>query len=47
LRDVKDNAVGTLSQQVTTQLHSIKGLKQRLTDIENYLGKVVSGIIAS
>ncbi|KAJ3193872.1 proteasome regulatory particle subunit [Irineochytrium annulatum] len=43
LRDIKDNAVGTLSTQVTDQLNSLKGLEQRLDDIREYLDKVVSG----
>jgi 26S proteasome regulatory subunit N8 len=43
LRDVKDNAVGTLSTRVTTQLNSLKGLQHQLEEIHVYLGKVVSG----
>lgn len=45
LRDVKDNAVGTLSTRVTEQLTSLKGLKQHLEDIRQYLNKVVSGAL--
>ncbi len=41
LRDIKDNAVGTLSSQLTTQLNSLKGLQSRLEEIKNYLEKVV------
>jgi len=43
LRDVKDNAVGTLSTRVTEQLTSLKGLRQHLEGIFHYLGKVVDG----
>lgn len=43
LRDIKDNAVGTLSTRVTEQLHSLKGLQLRLEDIHEYLSKVVKG----
>ncbi|KAJ3197225.1 proteasome regulatory particle subunit [Irineochytrium annulatum] len=45
LRDIKDNAVGTLSTQVTDQLNSLKGLEQRLDDIREYLDKVVAGML--
>jgi len=41
LRDIKDNAVGTLSSQLTTQLNSLKGLQSRLEEIKGYLEKVV------
>jgi 26S proteasome regulatory subunit N8 len=43
LRDIKDNAVGTLSTRVTDQLNSVKGLQTRLEDIRDYLQKVVAG----
>ncbi|KAK9712942.1 proteasome regulatory particle subunit [Basidiobolus ranarum] len=43
LRDVKDNAVGTLSTRVTNQLQSLKGLGSRLYEISEYLQKVVAG----
>ncbi|ORY46552.1 26S proteasome non-ATPase regulatory subunit 7 [Rhizoclosmatium globosum] len=43
LRDIKDNAVGTLSTQITDQLDSLKGLHNRLSDITSYLEKVVLG----
>jgi len=43
LRDIKDNVVGTLSNRVGDQLRSLKGLQQRLEEIQEYLGKVVAG----
>ncbi|KAJ3092366.1 26S proteasome non-ATPase regulatory subunit 7 [Quaeritorhiza haematococci] len=43
LRDIKDNAVGTLSTQITNQLNSLKGLQIHLEEIRDYLDKVVSG----
>lgn len=43
LRDIKDNAVGTLSTRISTQLGSLGGLQGRLEEIRNYLQKVVSG----
>lgn len=43
LRDIKDNAVGTLSTRVNNQLNSVKGLQTRLEDIRDYLQKVVAG----
>ncbi|RUS19044.1 maintenance of mitochondrial structure and function-domain-containing protein [Endogone sp. FLAS-F59071] len=45
LRDIKDNAVGTLSTRVTDQLHSLKGLQARLEEIRDYLAKVVAGTL--
>lgn len=42
LRDIKDNAVGTLSTRVTDQLNSLKGLWSRLEEIRDYLQKVVN-----
>ena len=42
LRDIKDNAVGTLSTRVTDQLLSLKGLQSRLEEIREYLQKVVN-----
>ena len=42
LRDIKDNAVGTLSTRVTDQLNSLKGLQSRLEEIREYLQKVVN-----
>lgn len=43
LRDIKDNAVGTLSTRITSQLGSLGGLQGRLEEIRDYLQKVVSG----
>ncbi|KAJ3102726.1 proteasome regulatory particle subunit [Phlyctochytrium planicorne] len=43
LRDIRDNAVGTLSTQITDQLNSLKGLAIRLEEIKDYLTKVVEG----
>lgn len=43
LRDIKDNAVGTLSTRITSQLGSLEGLQGRLEEIRDYLQKVVSG----
>ncbi|CAO3592721.1 unnamed protein product [Absidia cylindrospora] len=43
LRDIKDNAVGTLSTRISGQLSSLSGLQGRLEEIRDYLEKVVSG----
>lgn len=43
LRDIKDNAVGTLSTRITNQLGSLGGLQGRLEEIREYLVKVVNG----
>jgi len=43
LRDVKDTTVGTLSQRITSQLMGLKGLHQKLSDMQAYLRKVVKG----
>ncbi|KAI9479485.1 maintenance of mitochondrial structure and function-domain-containing protein [Zychaea mexicana] len=43
LRDIKDNAVGTLSTRISGQLGSLAGLQGRLEEIRDYLQKVVSG----
>jgi 26S proteasome regulatory subunit N8 len=43
LRDIKDNAVGTLSTRISSQLGSLGGLQGRLEEIRDYLQKVVSG----
>lgn len=43
LRDIKDNAVGTLSTRISSQLGSLGGLQGRLQEIRDYLEKVVSG----
>ncbi|CAG8523691.1 4131_t:CDS:2 [Ambispora gerdemannii] len=42
LRDIKDNAVGTLSTRINDQLNSLKGLQSRLEEIREYLQKVVN-----
>ena len=43
LRDIRDQAVGTLSSRITSQLQSLQGLHLRLRDIQSYLRKVSSG----
>lgn len=43
LRDVKDTTVGTLSQRITNQLMGLKGLNQKLKDMQNYLERVAMG----
>ncbi|KAG0171488.1 proteasome regulatory particle subunit [Apophysomyces sp. BC1034] len=43
LRDIKDNAVGTLSTRISSQLSSLSGLQGRLEEIRDYLQKVVAG----
>merc|ERR1719487_279528 len=43
LRDVKDTTISTLANQITGKLAAIKGLLQRLQEIETYLQNVVSG----
>ncbi|XP_047139309.1 26S proteasome non-ATPase regulatory subunit 7 [Hydra vulgaris] len=43
LRDIRNMTVGTLSQQVTNQLNSLKGLHAHLQDIFLYLEQVISG----
>ena len=43
LRDIKDIAVGSLSTRLTTHLHALKGLNQRLEEIAQYVGKVADG----
>ncbi|KAI8377638.1 maintenance of mitochondrial structure and function-domain-containing protein [Radiomyces spectabilis] len=43
LRDIKDNAVGTLSTRINSQLESLSGLQGRLEEIRDYLQKVVAG----
>ncbi len=43
LRDVKDNAVGTLSSRIKNQLDSLKSLQYYLGEIHKYLEHVVSG----
>merc|ERR1711887_413985 len=45
LRDVYNPTAGSLSQKVTAQLASIRGLLQKLEQIHVYLTKVVNGAI--
>ena len=42
-RDIQDKTVGTLSQRISSQLQSLKGLQKHLEHIRDYLEKVVSG----
>lgn len=42
-RDIKNLTAGTLSQRITNQLLSLKGLNSRLQDIRDYLDKVATG----
>ncbi|EDO45776.1 predicted protein [Nematostella vectensis] len=42
LRDIKNLTAGTLSQRITNQLTSLKGLHARLGDIRDYLEKVAT-----
>ena len=42
-RDIKNLTAGTLSQQITNQLTSLKGLHSRLQDIRDFLEKVATG----
>lgn len=43
LRDIKDTTVGTLSQRITNQFMSLKGLHSQVSDIHKYLDHVVEG----
>ncbi|KAI9595340.1 proteasome regulatory subunit 12 [Syncephalis fuscata] len=44
LRDIKDDtAVSTLSTRLTNQLDSLRGLRERIVLIRDYLAKVVTG----
>jgi len=43
LRDIRNITVGTLSQQITNQLSSLKGLFQHLQDVYTYLEQVIDG----
>lgn len=43
LRDIKNMTAGTLSQRITNQLMSLKGLHSHLQDIRDYLEKVATG----
>ncbi|KDD73949.1 maintenance of mitochondrial structure and function protein [Helicosporidium sp. ATCC 50920] len=45
LRDVKDATVGTLSSEIGDVVHGLRGLKSRLLEIQDYLGKVVDGTL--
>ncbi|XP_028417550.1 26S proteasome non-ATPase regulatory subunit 7-like [Dendronephthya gigantea] len=45
LRDIRNLTAGTLSQRITSQLTSLKGLNKHLQDIRNYLEKVVMGTL--
>ena len=43
LRDIKDNAIGTLSTRITNQLESLKSLAFFLEEIQKYLTLVLNG----
>lgn len=43
LRDVKDTTISTLANQVTSKLAAIRGLQERLVEIDAYLRQVVNG----
>lgn len=43
LRDIKDTTSGTLSQRITSQLNGLKGLFSQMSNIRDYLDKVVKG----
>ncbi|PVU89829.1 hypothetical protein BB559_004913 [Furculomyces boomerangus] len=43
LREVKDNAIGTLSKSLSDQIESLKGLSERLEKTLLYLEEVVEG----
>ncbi len=45
LRDVRDQAAGSLSTRITNQLSALQGLHHRLHDIANYLHKVLDGTL--
>ncbi|KAI9293212.1 26S proteasome regulatory particle non-ATPase subunit8 [Neoconidiobolus thromboides FSU 785] len=45
LRDIKDNAVGSLSTRLTGQVRSLQGLHNRLTEISNYIKRVEEGAL--
>lgn len=42
LRDIQDKTVGTLSQRIASQIHSLQGLKTHLEGIRDYLEKVAT-----
>ena len=41
--DIRNLTAGTLSQRITSQVMSLKGLNKHLQDIRNYLEKVATG----
>jgi 26S proteasome regulatory subunit N8 len=43
LRDVKDTTISTLANQLTSKLQSIRGLQDRLDEIDAYLKQVLAG----
>jgi len=43
LRDVKDVSIGSLSYQVSDKVMGLKALINKLTEINDYLGKVITG----
>lgn len=43
LRDIRNVTVGTLSQRITNQVSSLKGLHAHLQDIHTYLEQVITG----
>jgi len=43
LRDVKDTTISTLADQITQKLSGLKGLNQRLQEVDSYLQNVLSG----
>jgi len=43
LRDIRNVTVGTLSQRITNQVSSLKGLHAHLQDIHTYMEQVISG----
>ncbi|KXN69281.1 Mov34-domain-containing protein [Conidiobolus coronatus NRRL 28638] len=42
LRDIKDNAIGTLSTRIGNQVDSLKGLEKRILEMHNYVSSVVN-----
>ncbi|CDR38984.1 CYFA0S02e10022g1_1 [Cyberlindnera fabianii] len=45
LRDIRDQAAGSLSLKITNQLKSLQGLQMKLRDIITYLEKVATGAL--
>ena len=41
-RDIQDKTVGTLSQRIASQIHSLQGLQTHLEGIRDYLEKVAT-----